>query len=290
MSQAAKSWLKIAKVQTAQVSYFPLLSHEHGLITYIFTFLLTEQNSGGKLFFFIFFFFTFFFFWGGVGQCCYNAPIGGKDLFWFEWCAPVRLSVCAGLIEEQLFIGTVHAEAFALLVQLPSKYDLEGMSIKPTSNVQAENGSKQKCTNSNRAECRPFQACYRKANGTKQEGKSRMSQDSLRKAQTDMCLRSISTFSYSCECTVLDLLDQVKWADSSIQFFDRLGRRGDTMDDSAEIPFRFCPIFDSLQWTLPLPTTSPSPLPHPSEALKNDFREAVVDGEFPSLNSCQKRL
>ena len=61
---------------------------------------------------------------------------------------------------------------------------------------------------------------------------------------------------------------------SSVQFFDRSGRRGDVRDDSAEILFQSslqealghiwhgqgCPVFDNILPAFPLATTSSSTL------------------------------
>ena len=86
---------------------------------------------------------------------------------------------------------------------------------------------------------------------------------------------------------------------SSIQSLDRLGRRGDMRDDSAEILFKSF-LQEALVSILAL--TGMSTLWHfscgPSlqDALENGFGEVVVvcdipgPCKFPSLDSCQERL
>ena len=99
---------------------------------------------------------------------------------------------------------------------------------------------------------------------------------------------------------------------SSVQFFDRLGRRGYVTKDSGEILFRCflqevlseqfwhgqgCPVLDVLYPAFALPTmVSPFP-PLPFQgAMKSGFGEAVVACDlpepckFPSLDSCQKKF
>ena len=80
---------------------------------------------------------------------------------------------------------------------------------------------------------------------------------------------------------------------SSVQSLDRLGRRGNMRDDSAEILLQFfffsagssceqfwhgqgCPLFDVVHPVLSLPTTASSTL---QGALKDGFGEAVVGCE-----------
>ena len=89
---------------------------------------------------------------------------------------------------------------------------------------------------------------------------------------------------------------------SSVYVLDRLGRRGDMKDDSAEILFQSilqeavvssfgmgrCPLFDVFHPAFPLPTTASPTL---QGALKDSYREAVVEcdmpkaGKFPSFDS-----
>ena len=94
---------------------------------------------------------------------------------------------------------------------------------------------------------------------------------------------------------------------SSFQSPDRLGRRGDMGDDSANLLLvlsavgsceqfwhgQGCPLFDVVHSAFPLPTTASPTL---QCALKDGFGEAVMapdmseSCEFPSLDICQKRF
>ena len=95
---------------------------------------------------------------------------------------------------------------------------------------------------------------------------------------------------------------------SSVQSLGRLGRRGDTRDDSAEILFQpfqqkafvsssgygqGCTFFDVVHPAFPLPTTASPTL---QCALKDGFGEAVTacgmlePCKFLSLDSCSKRF
>ena len=95
------------------------------------------------------------------------------------------------------------------------------------------------------------------------------------------------------------MLDQF----SSVQSLDRLGRRGDMMDDPLPVFIsegpceqfwhgQGCPLFDVVHPAFPLPTKA---LPTLEGALKDGFGEAVVTCDmlelcmFPSFDTCQKR-
>ena len=113
-----------------------------------------------------------------------------------------------------------------------------------------------------------------------------------------------SLFIHTAATLFADLEDQF----SSVQSHDRLGRRGDMMDDSVEILFqsvlqlalvsssgmgRDVHSFDVVHPAFPLPTTAPTSL---RGALKDGFGEAVMACDvpepckLPSLDSCQKRF
>ena len=89
------------------------------------------------------------------------------------------------------------------------------------------------------------------------------------------------------------------------QTLDRLGRRGNMRDDSAEILFsaggsceqflhgQGCPLFGVVQHAFPLPTTAS---PTPQGALRDGFGEAVVACDmsepckFPSLDGLAEEV